>query len=177
MKKNDDIVCQVDEQKMELPARNTAEMVWLEVKDLIRKTKESLGNIRQFMKEKDQKMSPSVRLPKEVSTLNLQVGERVMVKSAEEIQQTLDNEGKLQGCAFTKEMWPYCDQEVVIFKRVDTFLNETNNKIQKISNTVLIENAYCGGERSFGEVCDRACFLFWKEAWLKRLPESADTAT
>ncbi len=177
MKKDDEIVCQVDEQKMELPVKTTAAMIWLEIKDLIRKAKESYSNVRRFMKEKEQEASPSVRLPKEVSTLGLQVGERVMVKSAEAIRETLDDEGKLQGCAFTKEMWPYCGQEVVIFKRVDTFLNETNNKIQKISNTVLLENAYCGGERSFGEVCDRACFLFWKEAWLKRLPETKETTT
>ncbi len=177
MKKDEEIVCQVDEQKMELPVKTTAEMIWLEVKDLARKAKESYGNIRKFMKEKESVSQEKTTLPKEVTTLGLQVGERVQVKSEDEIRQTLDDDGKLQGCAFTKEMWPYCGKEVVVFKRVDTFLNETNNKIQKISNTVLIENAYCGGERSFGEVCDRACFLFWKEAWLKRVPSNSTQST
>jgi len=172
MKKKEEIDCQVDEQKTEPLAQNITEVIWLEVKDLIRKAKESYGNIRKFTKEEKQREKTSVPLPKEVTTLNLQAGECVQVKSAEEIKETLDGDGKLQGCAFTKEMWPYCGQEVVVFKRVDTFLNETNNKVQKISNTVLLENAYCSGQRSFGEVCDRACFLFWKEAWLKRLPDA-----
>ncbi len=171
MKKEEEIVCQVDEQKTEPLARNVTEIIWLELKDLIRKAKESYGNIRKFVKEEKDREKTSTLVSKEIAILSLQVGERVQVKSAEEIKETLDEDEKLQGCAFTKEMWPYCGQEVVVFKRVDTFLNETNNKVQKISNTVLLENAYCGGERSFGEVCDRACFLFWKEAWLKRIAD------
>jgi len=35
-----------------------------------------------------------------------------------------------------------------------------------IKNTVLLESTYCQG-KNFN--CDRSCFLFWKEVWLRRV--------
>ena len=164
MSQNDeDLGCQVDTHKEE-PNRSISETIAVEAKDILRKGKQTLSDILKSKQDLTQKPI----LPKEVTTLNLQPGERVRIKSVEEIKKTLFD-GKLQGCAFTKYMWPSCGKEAVVFKRVNTFLNETNNKVQKISDTVLLENSFCTGERRFGEVCDRACFIFWKEAWLERI--------
>ena len=168
-----EIECQVDTYKEGPFNIAIMDKIWIETKDLIRKAKQLFSGARLSVKRSMGKSGgvKSKDIPKSVKTLNLQKGERVRVKSEEEIKKTLDDEGKLQGCAFTKYMWPACGQEMVVFKRVDTFLNETNNKIQKISDTVLLENSFCTGERRFGEVCDRSCFIFWKEAWLERIPE------
>ncbi len=169
-----EIICQVEEQKSAKLNRSTIEYIWLQLKDIMRKGKQYYSKLRKLLKVnvRNETKDKTITLPKDIKELNLQVGEHVVVRSSEEIQRTLDIDGKLQGCAFTKEMWPYCGKEMVVFKRVDSFLNETNNKIQKISNTVLLENAFCSGKRSFGEVCNRSCFLFWKEAWLKRIQQN-----
>lgn len=164
-----EIFCQIDEQKAEPVTRRASEIIWIQTKDTLRKIKQNISKLRAVMGRLIGKSEVPVVIPKNEKSLNLKEGDRVQVKSAMEIEKTLDQNGKFQGCAFTKEMLPFCEQEMIVFKTVNMFLNETNNKIQRISNTVLLENAYCTGQRSFGEACDRSCFLFWKEVWLKKI--------
>ncbi len=164
-----DDICQVEIEKTRPLKRSIAEYVWLQIKDYLRRSKRSASRLNKTYKRHVlKKIDTPIHLSDDITVLNLQKGETVLVKTVEEIKAILDEDGKYQGCSFTREMWPYCGKEMVVFKRVDMFLNETNNKIQKISNTVLLENTFCSGKRRFGEVCDRSCFLFWKEAWLKR---------
>lgn len=49
---------------------------------------------------------------------------------------------------------------------------ETNGELRKMKNTVLLEGAMCDGKAFSG--CDRSCFHFWREVWLRRVPETAD---
>jgi len=45
---------------------------------------------------------------------------------------------------------------------------ETTGELRKIRTpTVLLEGVFCDG-RAHGN-CDRSCFCFWREAWLKRV--------
>jgi hypothetical protein len=147
------------------------EWLWGELKAVLRLMKKFSHGLSHLLRRKSKRRGEGSRkttseLP---AALNLQPGEKVRIKNVEEINKTLDAEGKFQGCLFTREMWDFCGEEFVVFKRVNMFLNETNNRIQKISHTVLLEGAYCTGQRAFGEKCDRSCFLFWKEAWLERV--------
>lgn len=103
--------------------------------------------------------------------LGLQPGEMVEVKSEEEIRQTLDSTGKNRGLGFMPEMWSYCGQRRRVFRRVEKICLENSPRtVRAMKNTVLLENAVCQGS---GIGCDRACFYFWRECWLKRVPVPA----
>lgn len=97
----------------------------------------------------------------------LQRGERVRVRSREEIRRTLDDWNMLRGCAFMNEMWSYCGTEQVVFKQVVRFLDERDYKVKRIQHTYQLENVLCSGS-DFGP-CDRSCFFFWRDEWLERI--------
>ena len=98
--------------------------------------------------------------------LRLQPGEWVEVRSREEICLTLDPGGKNRGLGFMPEMWEYCGTQLRVLKRVEKIcLENAPRTVRKMENTVLLEGAFCKGS---GIGCDRACFYFWRECWLKR---------
>jgi len=97
----------------------------------------------------------------------LQPGNRVRVRSRDEIRQTLDNWNELARCGFMEEMWEFCDTEQVIFKRVDRFLDERDYRVKRVRGIYLLEGLICGGTVDFGP-CDRSCFFFWREEWLEK---------
>jgi hypothetical protein len=99
--------------------------------------------------------------------LNLQPKEWVEVRSKTEILATLDAEGKHKGLRFVPEMFEYCGRRVQVFKRVNKICLEESPDVRRIRNTVLLEGSLCKGG---GVGCDRACFHFWREAWLRRIP-------
>jgi hypothetical protein len=102
--------------------------------------------------------------------LGLQPGDLVEVKSADEISQTLDGTGKNRGLGFMPEMWDYCGQRGRVFKRVEKVcLENAPRTVRAMKNTVILEGAVCKGS---GIGCDRACFYFWREIWLRRVPSS-----
>lgn len=103
--------------------------------------------------------------------LNLQPGEMVQVRSLDEVADTLDERRKFKGLYFMPEMEKFCGKDFKVFKRVETIKLESTGEVRKLrSPTVFLEGVYCDGERHEG--CDRACFHFWREAWLRRLSTS-----
>ena len=106
-------------------------------------------------------------LPSESVPLNLQAGEWVQVKSLDEIYQTLDEKGKLKGLFFMPEMEKFCGKKFKIFKKVEIIELESTGEIRKLTfPAVFLEGVYCDGKYHDG--CDRSCFLFWREEWLKK---------
>ena len=100
--------------------------------------------------------------------LGLQPGEWVQVRSAEEIRATLDGQGRNRGLGFVpEEMLVHCGQQFRVRKRVEKIFLEESKQNRKLKNTVLLEGVHCQGN---GVDCDRQCFLFWREIWLKRVP-------
>jgi hypothetical protein len=98
--------------------------------------------------------------------LGLQPGEIVEVKSQEEIRRTLDATGKNLNLGFMPEMWDYCGRQLSVLKRVEKICLENEPRtVRRLENTVILEGAFCKGS---GIGCDRACFYFWRECWLKR---------
>jgi hypothetical protein len=113
--------------------------------------------------------SPPSSLPPGESQ-NLQPGEWVEVRSKEEIFATLDEKKKYRGLLFMPEMVKFCGKRFKVFKKVEHIMLETTGEIRTLKTpTVFLEGVYCDGEFHLG--CDRACFSFWKEVWLKRVPE------
>ena len=99
--------------------------------------------------------------------LNLPPGELVEVKSEEEIRATLDEDGKCKGLHWMPEMRKFCGGRFRVLKRLERMLLESTEEYRKVKNTVLLEGVICDGQAHLD--CDRSCFHFWREAWLRRV--------
>lgn len=107
---------------------------------------------------------------KEMEDLNMQPGEWVEIRSIDEISLTLDEKRKYKGLFFMPEMEKFCGKKFKVFKIVKIIKLEETGEVRKLKTpSIFLEGVYCNGERHEG--CDRSCFHFWKEAWLKRLPD------
>jgi hypothetical protein len=101
------------------------------------------------------------------ASLGLEVGDWVEVRSAKEIFATLDQHGKFKGLSFTPEMMKFCGKRFKVYKKLENIILEATGELRRIkSPTVLLEGVFCDGE-AHGK-CDRSCFCFWREAWLRR---------
>jgi hypothetical protein len=98
--------------------------------------------------------------------LDLRTGELVEVKTEEEVRQTLDDSGRTCGLGFMEGMSQHYGKAYRVYKPVRTVILEGTGEVRRIRNTVLLEGVICDGER-LG--CDRSCFYFWKESWLRRV--------
>lgn len=102
--------------------------------------------------------------------LKLRAGEWVEVRSKEEILQTLDRSGQLEGMPFMPQMFQYCGRRFRVFKRAhktcDTVFPVRG---RRMAATVHLETR-CDGQAYGG--CQAGCLIFWKEAWLKRVNQA-----
>ena len=109
--------------------------------------------------------------------LNLQAGEKVRVRSFEEIRLTLNKDNKFQGLKFFRPMEKFCGKTLTVRKKVKKIFNERTWKMSKIRNVVLLEGSFCDGQVGAEKAmhgCDRLCYLWWKEAWLERVIDDKD---
>jgi hypothetical protein len=103
--------------------------------------------------------------------LALRAGELVEVRSEQEILATLDEDGAINGIPFMPEMLNHCGKRFRVEKRADKTCNTiTVTEARRLYDTVHLEGLRCGGSAHGG--CQAQCFLFWKEAWLKRVEEN-----
>jgi len=100
------------------------------------------------------------------AVLDLQPGDWVEVKPEAEILQSLSVGGRLKGLFFMPEQRAFCGKRFRVHKRLQNLLLEESGVHRKLQHTVLLENVYCDGIRLN---CDRSCFLYWRESWLKRV--------
>ncbi len=107
----------------------------------------------------------------EGQTLSLRPGELVEVKSVEEILNTLDPNRKHRGLLWMTGMRKYCGKRYRVLKNVEKIVLESNGEVRKMTNTVILDGVMCDGVEFCG--CDRSCFHFWREAWLKRVEQEA----
>jgi hypothetical protein len=106
-------------------------------------------------------------------SLSLRSGDLVRVRSRHEIEGTLNRWNQLKGCSFMEEMRPYCGTTQRVLKRVEKFLDERDYLLKKCKGIIILDGVMCQGTRDFGS-CDRACFYFWREEWLKKIePEKS----
>lgn len=119
--------------------------------------------------------SPSACMPvpqPQLHPLRLHPGDRVRIKSAEEIRSTLDANGRSEGLGYIPlVMDGFCGRHAVVYKTVDRFFDERQWRLLRLRNVVILEGIYCeppiDAPREYAG-CNRTCFLFWKEAWLQR---------
>ena len=119
-------------------------------------------------------IGPHKRTPEQ--TLNLQSGEWVEIKSAEEIMATLDQRGRNRGLVFEPDMLKFCGRKFRVRNRLDHMISESDGKLISLKNTVILEGITCECPYSIGG-CPRGLFQFWREIWLRRIDPSPDAAT
>jgi hypothetical protein len=108
--------------------------------------------------------------------LDLQPGERVKVKSREEIASTLDRTGHTRRLSFDREMLPFCDQTFVVKDVVHGIIDDKTGRMLKIPNACLIlDGAVCSGECSTGRwFCPRQIHAYFREDWVRRVDTPID---
>src|SRR5271154_2768351 len=102
-------------------------------------------------------------------------GDLVEVKSPEQILQTLDAHGTLDSLPFMPEMAEFCGQRFKVFRRVvKTCSSGTSSTMRAFrgDDVVLLENLRCSGAAHDG--CEKACMIFWREAWLQKVSGVGD---
>jgi hypothetical protein len=93
------------------------------------------------------------------------VGDRVEVRSAEEILLTIDRNGALDRMPFMPEMLRFCGQQFTIIKRAEKACTASDNTVRQVKGAVHLDGVRCDGSAHGG--CEARCLLYWKEEWLK----------
>jgi hypothetical protein len=103
------------------------------------------------------------------------VGDWVEVRSKDEILQTLDSNGRLEGVPFMPEMFAFCGQKFRVFKSAHKTCDYSVEpySCRKLPQTVHLETR-CSGDAHGG--CQAACLLYWKTAWLTSVENGPDYA-
>ena len=110
------------------------------------------------------KARPTKRTP-----LNLRAGEWVEVRSIEEILETLDDRQCLESLPFMPEMLQYCGKRFRVYKSAHKTCDTIETfAIRRMDDAVHLEILRCDGAAHGG--CQAGCLLFWKDAWLRRVP-------
>jgi hypothetical protein len=100
--------------------------------------------------------------------LDLQPGERVRIKSRDEILATLDENLLNRGMGFDEEMSRYCDQSAIVQARVERCIDEkTGRMLTMKSPCIILEGIFCAGV--YNANCPREFVPFWREIWLERV--------
>jgi len=108
--------------------------------------------------------------------LDLQPGERVRVKSKEEIERTLDRNNRNRGLSFDSEFLPYCGREFVVRRRVERIIDEPTGRMLHLqSDCLILDDVVCTAR--YHRFCPRQIYPYWREVWLTRVPPTPDGPT
>ena len=105
------------------------------------------------------------------STLDLQPGEWVRVKSYKEILATIDANNNNKGLFFDAEMVPFCGRTFKVKSKVTQFIGEkTGLMVTLRTPAIILENVWCQSRFSDRRMlCPRAIYSWWRETWLERV--------
>lgn len=106
----------------------------------------------------------------------LGVGERVRVRSAEEILGTLDDGGALDGLPFMPEMIDWTGQTFRVLRGVEKTC-VSGHPVRRFphDDVVILDGPRCDGQAHDG--CKRGCRIFWKQAWLRPADDHAPASS
>jgi len=104
--------------------------------------------------------------------LKLAAGDKVCVRSCEEIAETLAN-ARNRGLWFDRDMLRFCGRPAVVHRRVERVIHESTGRmiVMKIP-CIALEGVLGTGE--FLRLCSQHEYMFWREVWLRR--DDADQA-
>jgi len=101
--------------------------------------------------------------------LDMRPGERVRVRSRQEIERTLNARRRNRGLWFDGEMLRFCGGSYRVGARVTRLIEEQTGKLIELGTPCLVLD----GVRASGEYlgfCAQHEAIFWREIWLERLP-------
>jgi hypothetical protein len=107
------------------------------------------------------------------SKARLYPGDLVEVKPPDEILQTLDAEGTLDQLPFMPEMIEFCGRRFRVSRRVvKTCFTGPNSSPRSFrgDDVVLLDDLRCSGAAH--DSCQKACTIFWREAWLRKVEDA-----
>jgi hypothetical protein len=92
------------------------------------------------------------------------------VRSPEEILATLDENGELDGLPFMPEMLAWCGRRARVHKLALKLCDTIDwTGMYRMRDAVHLEGSRRDGQAHGG--CQAGCSLYWKEAWLRRVPD------
>lgn len=108
--------------------------------------------------------------------LRLRPGDMAEVKTPIEIAQTLDAEGTVDQLPFMREMVEYCGKRFRVSRRVVKICASGMKggsvlRGFRSDDVVLLDELRCSGVDHDG--CQKSCTIFWREAWLRKVDQSA----
>lgn len=117
--------------------------------------------------------------PTPTGRLDLRSGERVLIKSKEEIETTLDVAGRNRGMYFDVELSPYCGTVRTVRKSVTHLIDEATGKMQSTKQPcIMLDGVGCRSEYSDCRLmCPRAIPSYWREIWLERVEPDPPSST
>src|SRR6266403_2788048 len=100
------------------------------------------------------------------------IGDWVEVRSKEEILQTLDDRGMLDGMPFMPEMFAFCGQQFRVYKSAHKTCDYSVYPFhsRRLTRTVHLETRCDGGAHGG---CEAGCLLYWKQDWLRLISEDS----
>lgn len=112
--------------------------------------------------------------PTPTEILDLNAGEWVEVKSADEIAATITLAGFNRGMRYDPEMLKYSGKRYRVQQRVEQLIDEKSGKMVRMkSPCIQLENVYCRAEFTPDRLgCPRASNTYWREIWLRRVTEA-----
>ncbi|ETT25483.1 hypothetical protein RR21198_3779 [Rhodococcus rhodochrous ATCC 21198] len=106
----------------------------------------------------------------------LRAGDVVEVRSPKEIMATLDERGELENLPFMPEMLEFCGRQLTVHKVAHKLCDTIGGSgMRRMENAVHLTDSRCNGASHGG--CQTACSLYWKEAWLRRVPGPAPASS
>jgi hypothetical protein len=104
-------------------------------------------------------------------TLDLRPGERVRVRTKEEILATLDTNQRNRGLWFDVEMVPHCGREYRVLRRVEQIIDERTGRMRRLpGDCIILDGVTCSGLLSRNRLfCPRSIYPYWREIWLERV--------
>jgi hypothetical protein len=107
-------------------------------------------------------------------TARFHPGDLVEVKSPREILETLDADGTIGQLPFMPEMIEFCGKRFAVSKRVVKICTSGSGSTMRrfrADDVVLLDGLRCSGIDHDG--CQKACMIFWREAWLRKVENGA----
>jgi hypothetical protein len=103
----------------------------------------------------------------------LRPGDVVEVRPPAEILATVDENGALDSMPFMPEMLQYAGRRFIVSRRVDKICDTiAATGSRRMRDTVYLDDLRCDGSGHGG--CQAGCRIYWKEAWLRRVPGHTD---
>jgi hypothetical protein len=105
-------------------------------------------------------------------TEKLYRGDFVEIRSPNEISSTLDGDGAVDHLPFMPEMLEYCGKRFRVSSRAAMvcFSGAGSPRGFRGDDVVTLDGVRCSG--AFHDGCQKACTIFWREAWLRKADDA-----